>query len=211
MAYFIPLFPLSLAAFPGEYVNLHIFEPRYRQLINECIARRQSFGMPVVIEREMGAIASLMEVTEVAKRYSSGELDIRTKCVGRVEVIEFMKKADGKPYPGGSVKTVEDNPVMDIVLQQKVLAKIGELHRIIGITKDFGDDTSHFRAFDAAHHVGLNLRQEYALLAIDNENERLLFLHDHIEKTLPVITEAERLKAKAKLNGHFKKIPPTEW
>ena len=49
MTNFIPIFPLSIVVYPGESLNLHIFEERYKQLITECYAEKKSFGVPPVI------------------------------------------------------------------------------------------------------------------------------------------------------------------
>jgi hypothetical protein len=59
--------------------------------------------------------------------------------------------------------------------------------------------------------VGLNLRQEVELLGLHSETERLQFIREHIEHILPVVVETERLKARARLNGHFKNLVPPEF
>jgi len=53
MTNFIPIFPLGIVVYPGESLNLHIFEPRYRELILECIENSKPFGIPVVIENKL--------------------------------------------------------------------------------------------------------------------------------------------------------------
>jgi len=61
-----------------------------------------------------------------------------------------------------------------------------------------------------AHHAGLSLAQEYELLGLFTEGERLNYLKRQLELSLPVVAEMESLKEKIKLNGHFKNLPGFE-
>ena len=68
MTNFIPIFPLGIVVYPGEHLNLHIFEPRYKQLINECYAEAKPFGIPTVLSKgmaEMGTLVTIREIVEV--------------------------------------------------------------------------------------------------------------------------------------------------
>ena len=69
MMNFIPVFPLSIVVYPGEALNLHIFEPRYRQLILECATSGKPFGIPVVLDNKLRELGTLVEVTEISKTY----------------------------------------------------------------------------------------------------------------------------------------------
>ena len=81
MTNFIPIFPLNIVVYPGENLNLHIFEPQYKQLINECKETNKPFGIPVVIENKVQEFGTLLEIVEVSKEYESGEMDIKTKGI----------------------------------------------------------------------------------------------------------------------------------
>jgi len=76
----IPLFPLSLVAFPGEELNLHIFEKRYRQLVKDCMANELSFGIVTVLDKKLSDIGTEMEILEISHIYGDGKMDIRTKA-----------------------------------------------------------------------------------------------------------------------------------
>ena len=67
MTNFIPIFPLSIVVFPGEEVNLHIFEPRYKQLIKECFSDVKPFGIPSIINNQTGELGTLVKVVEIVK------------------------------------------------------------------------------------------------------------------------------------------------
>jgi len=76
MTNFIPIFPLALVVYPGEKLNLHIFEPRYKLLIAECFHAKKSFGIPVVLNNKLADKGTLMEITEISKVYDDGKMDI---------------------------------------------------------------------------------------------------------------------------------------
>src|SRR6186997_195615 len=103
MTNFIPIFPLGIVVFPGENLNLHIFEPRYKQLINDCISGKKPFGIPTVIENKMQDFGSLVEITEISKIHENGELDIRTKGERVFRILEVIKEVPDKLYSGAIV------------------------------------------------------------------------------------------------------------
>ena len=69
MTNFIPIFPLSIVVYPGELLNLHIFEPRYKQLVKECIEYKKPFGIPAVINDNISELGTMISVTELVKEY----------------------------------------------------------------------------------------------------------------------------------------------
>ena len=100
MAKILPLFPLSLVVYPGERLKLHIFEPRYRVLISECIDYGTTFGIPAVVDKSVADIATEVRLLRVDKKYSGGELDITTLGMKRIRVLEFMREALRKALSG---------------------------------------------------------------------------------------------------------------
>ena len=79
MTNFIPIFPLGIVVYPGEKLNLHIFEPRYRQLILECLESKKAFGIPTVIDDQMKEYGALVYLEEIVKTYENGEMDVVTR------------------------------------------------------------------------------------------------------------------------------------
>ena len=89
----IGLFPLNLVVFPGERLNLHIFEPRYKQLIKDCLESGSTFGIPsyVLNKTEFG---TEVQIEEVTKTYSDGRMDIKTIGISVIEVLDFEKSLE---------------------------------------------------------------------------------------------------------------------
>ena len=209
---FMPLFPLSLVVYPGESFRLHIFEERYKQLINECVKEDKTFGVPAVIEQSVGRIATEVKVLSVDKRFAGGEMDISTQGVGRFEILNFYREAPGKLYAGADVAWLHEDMGTQPSLQQEVFDLLGQLHQTMGIERRLVDGVEEIESYLLGHQIGLTLKQEYELLSLSTEIDRLGFIKQHIEGILPVVRETQRMKAKAKLNGHYKNIvPPNFW
>ena len=137
MTNFIPIFPLSIVVYPGEDLNLHIFEPRYKQLISECIAAKKPFGIPVVISNNMNELGTLVEIIEVSKTYDNGELDIKTKGKKIFRILEVIKEIPDKLYSGAIVSYPKNVEFGNRLIMQKVIKTIRELHKLLKVTNKF--------------------------------------------------------------------------
>jgi Lon protease-like protein len=207
MTNFIPIFPLGIVVYPGESLNLHIFEPRYIQLVKECQAEKKNFGIPTIINNNLNEMGTLVEITEFTTEYDNGEMDIKTRGVKVFRTLEVIKQVPDKLY-SGAIVNYPDN-IMDAgkrPLMQKVVAAIRELHRLLKVQKEFKRPDEELTSYDIAHHAGLSLEEEYELLGLLREVQRQEYLKRHLRKVLPVIAEMEQLKEKIKLNGHFKNL-----
>lgn len=206
MTNFIPIFPLGIVVYPGENVNLHIFEPRYKQLVKECSENKKSFGIPAVIDNRLQERGTLVSVTEVSKVYDNGEMDIKTKGERVFRMLEIIKEVPDKLYSGAIVNYPDNKEQGDIDLMRRVMNGIRELHKLLNVSKDFKKPDEELKTYEVAHHVGLTLQEEYELLGLYDELQRLEYLKRHLTKVLPLVAEMEGLKEKIKQNGHFKNL-----
>lgn len=207
---FLPQFPLQLVVYPGESLNLHIFEPRYKQLIRECTESGQPFGIPPFQNKKVMDIGTEIEILEITKTYPNGQMDIRTHGSGLYRIHEFQPQAEGKLYAGAMVSAIPIEFSGTAAIYRELHARIRILYRELDIQKDLPEDPSAWKVFDVAHHVGFSQEQEYELLTLQTEQERQLYLRDHLNKLLPIVRETEALKRKAKMNGHFRNIQPPD-
>jgi Lon protease-like protein len=206
MTNFIPIFPLSLIVFPGENLNLHIFEPRYKQLIHDCFEQKKAFGIPAVINNELRELGTLAEIQEIKKVYEDGKMDITTKGTKVFRLLVVIKEVPDKLYSGAIVSYPDDVNDGNRLLMQKVVKSIKELHKLLDIQKDFKKPDEELKVYDVAHHIGFNIEEEYELLGLFREAQRQEYLKRHLSKVIPLLSEMERLKEKVKLNGHFKNL-----
>jgi len=204
----IALFPLSLVVFPGEELRLHIFEPRYKQLIHDCTTGKTTFGIPPYFEGKDLRFGTEIEVTEIVKKYDDGQMDIKAKGIGWFEIDAFYRVMHGKLYPGGTIKRLPWDDESDIVYAQKLVTLIHELYRTMNITNINIASIEKFRSYQLGHKLGLSIDQELEMLMIPEESERQLFLISHLENLLPLVKQAETLRKRAELNGHFQNIIP---
>lgn len=206
MTNFIPIFPLGIVVYPGESLHLHIFEPRYKQLISECYQAKKPFGVPTVIDNKMRDYGSLVEITELSKVHDNGEMDIKTKGVKLFRVLEVIKEIPDKLYSGAIVNYPDTFEEGNPELMRKVMKSICDLHQLLKVNKDFKQSDTEIKCYDVAHHIGLSLEEEYELLGLTDERQRQEYLKRHLTKVIPMIAEMEQLKEKIKLNGHFKNL-----
>ncbi|MFN8358162.1 MAG: LON peptidase substrate-binding domain-containing protein [Spirosomataceae bacterium] len=207
MQKFLPLFPLNLVAYPQEDLNLHIFEPRYRQLINECLSEQKTFGIPPFINNRLLGYGTEMVVKRLVRRHEDGRMDIETRGIGLFRIVDFQNPVPQKLYAGAEVVLVEHFNEVPMEVMPGLLERLKRLYQLIQVPFSFNTADPLF-SFQVAHKIGLSVEEEYELLTISSETHRQAFLMKHLEKTLPVITEMERTKERIRMNGHFKNLDP---
>jgi Lon protease-like protein len=206
MTNFIPIFPLGIVVYPGEHLNLHIFEPRYKQLIKDCFDAKKPFGIPTVLENKVGEMGTLVEIVEISNTYEDGKMDIRTVGLQPFKILEIVREIPEKLYSGAIVNYPRISTKGSAPLMKKVLQGIRDIHASLNVTKDFKKPDSELLSYDVAHHAGMSLQDEYYLLELEEELHRQEFLKRHLSKVTPVMEEMDLLKNKIKLNGHFKNL-----
>lgn len=206
MTNFIPIFPLGIVVYPGEHLNLHIFEPRYKQLINECYKDKKPFGIPTVIDNRLQDYGTMVTITEMKKVYDNGEMDIKTEGNSVFRILEVIKEIPDKLYSGAIVNYPVNHEHGSAEVMRRVVNSIRELHKLLKIKKDFKKREDELNTYDLAHHVGLSIEEEYELLGLMQERQRQEYLRRHLSKVIPVIAEMEHLKKRVKQNGHFKNL-----
>ena len=206
MTNFIPIFPLAIVVYPGEQLNLHFFEPRYRQLINDCFAAKKPFGIPSVIDDKINEMGTLVLVKEISQVYDDGKMDIKTEGLQVFRMLEAVHEIPDKLYSGAIVNYPDNDERGNRTLMNGIVKGIKELHKLLNIEKKFLKPDEELWSYDVAHHAGMSLPEEYELLELLHESQRQEYLKRHLTKVIPVLAEMEMLKEKVKLNGHFKNL-----
>ena len=101
----IGLFPLGLVLLPTEQVPLHIFEPRYRELIGECLEEEEPFGLVYADDDGLRRIGTLATVVEVTDRFEDGRLNIVVEGGGRFRLVDVT---DGRSFHTGTIESLDD-------------------------------------------------------------------------------------------------------
>lgn len=208
MNYQLPLFPLQLVVFPNEKLNLHIFEPRYKQLIKECESKGTTFGIPPFIDQEMMGIGTELKLLSIDKEYPNGEMDVKTLGIGLFEIDLVHNPFPEKLYIGADVHKMEPFEEGNYLNSEKIIEYVEVIYEMLAIPKDPPVSSSTFRTYDVAHHIGLTLEQEYELLQILSEQARQEYVLAHLEKMVPKVKKMHSIRERAMMNGHFRNIIP---
>lgn len=205
----LALFPLQSVVYPGEKLPLHIFEKRYKQLIQDCEDTGMRFGIPVYIENQLD-YGTEMELVETVRNYESGARDIICRGLRVFRIKDFDQTESGKFYAGGEVEFLADKDDSTETLKNQLLDLIYELYVHLEVPRP-KIDVPNFRSYTLAHKIGLSLQQEYSLLKISSEKKRQEFLINHLVITIPIVQEMNRTKQVIELNGHFRNYDPLDF
>jgi uncharacterized protein len=204
----IPLFPLQLILFPREKLPLHIFEPRYKEMIAHCIETGSSFGVTSYIKNKISRVGCIARIDAIEKRYDDGRMDIICTGTGRFRIKKFDST---RTFLQGEIEAFNDMRDDRDEKQQKMdqlVPLFRELMEMAGQQTKSKDVAVPDEAFGFAHLVGLELVQKQKLLEMKSEQERLQFIHKHIRKVIPQLKAFEEVRIKIRSNGHFKTLPP---
>lgn len=202
---YLPFFPLQLVAFPGEALNLHIFEPRYRQLLADVEAGDLLFGICTFTD-ELSGYGTAVRLEDVTTRYEDGRLDINTRGIQAFEILSFDNPMPGKPYAGGEIAYLPSNPRVGSALQYEFVFYLKEVLFLLDYQAAVDPET--VTSYTFAHKVGLSLEEELALLQLVSEEGRVIYLIQHFKRMIPTMKAIQQAKEKIKLNGHFKHLDP---
>ncbi|TMK97323.1 MAG: peptidase S16 [Actinobacteria bacterium] len=199
-----PLFPLGIVALPSEAVPLHIFEPRYRTMIAECLENGQEFGIVWASDDGLRQIGCACEIAEVLERHDDGRMDILTRGTRPFRLVEAHD--DDLPYPSGTVEWLDDKA------EQLDDATVEAAHEAYATLVQQATDAEPERerldamsAYDMAATVDFGLEAKQGLLSLRSENARLRLVTRLLRAALKRLDFIERAQARARSNGkvHF--------
>ena len=210
----IPLFPLSIVVFPSELVPLHIFEPRYKEMIADCKpspdGEYSPFGISLVTSEGVESIGSTVVVEEIGERYPDGSFDI--VGTGRRRYLT-RETFDAKAYATARVEYFDDvEEEEDTALLRAVGERLSQLEELVSSSIYPGEPAGRSRASDAnttesqasfaiAARSIPDPRKRQQLLEMTSENSRLQFLVDHLDGILPALRDRMEEQQRAKSNG----------
>jgi len=193
----IPIFPLKLVIFPQSLYPLHIFEKRYKKLINRCLEEKMGFGIVTLLKDDLSQIGTYVVIDKILKTYLTGEMDIVVKGIRRFFMLNHETHPDG--YYEAAIKEYRDSPgITDIILIEEMEIKFENLIDKINykLEDNFWDNykNSKLKSFKVAEKSGLTLEQQQTLLSLRHESERISFLIEHFEKLDTMLDENSAFK-----------------
>ena len=202
----IPLFPLNIVVFPASKYPLHIFEERYKKMVNRSLSEKTGFGIVTRIDNELSKIGSYVEIDDILQKFDNGEMDISVTGKGRF----FIEKVYSHPdkYLVAEVSEYKDltsevNPSLLVELQSS-------FERIIEKTNFQLEDafwknyeSTGLKSFKLAEKSGLSLQQQQSLLTFRDESERVNYLIEHYENLEKQISESTTVRSLVMSDGYI--------
>jgi Lon protease-like protein len=188
----IPIFPLNLVVFPFSKIPLHIFEKRYKKMINRCLEEKSGFGIVSIIKKRISEIGSYVEPVNVLNRYPNGEYDIVVTGTKRFRITSKTKHKDGYlladivEYP--DLSSGFDEKLLD-ELRNNFVSIIEKINFRLDDAYWKSYEESRLKSYKIAEKSGLLLEQQQKLISLRNENDRIDFLLHHLEKLEKQIEE----------------------
>ncbi len=197
VAFNIPLFPLGVFLLPGEQTGLHIFEPRYRQLITELEdavkegrENDNRFGIPFHHDDVTASTGCLARLVEVKKVHPGGRKDIVVECVGHFETRRFESVSTPKLYPAGQV--VARDMGLDTELETQHVALVIRIKEILAEREIDVTELPSATVSDITTWLGLPPAHKHRLLT-SNPAGRSDFLQGALRWTLSILQQESQI------------------
>jgi Lon protease-like protein len=194
-----PLFPLGLVLLPEESVPLHIFEPRYRTLIGECLEQDTEFGIVLSDEDGQRSVGCSARVARVLERFEDGRLHI---LVRGTQPFRLLRTVEDLPYPAGDIELLEDEselPDSDLVAEAR--ERYADLVERVTDERPEDDDLVALDAYGMVATVEVPLPDKQELLEQRSERLRLKQVTSLFASAVERIDQAERMAERARGNG----------
>jgi uncharacterized protein len=217
MARRLRLFPLNAVLFPGALLNLHIFETRYKQMINECLQSGEGFGVALIAEgaeagdpnvtpHDVGSIAEIVDVQPLPL----GRCFIST--VGR-QRFKIKKIVSREPYLTVEVEIINEERTSEDREVEPLTRRVRELFaEYLDLVVEFSGEKAAVElpddAQDASFAIGDGLQiaelVKQRLLELDSTKKRLLAEENFLEQLLPQLRRLlERRRTQPTIEKHF--------
>ena len=196
----LPLFPLELVLLPGTPLPLHIFEPRYKEMIRECLAESAPFGVVRAVDEGIADVGCTAEIITITKEYPDGRMDLICEGRRRFEVLELNRdrsflQAEVLIVPDEQGDTAENERIRAVQLHLEILS-------LAGAVQDLSAADQSQLSFYLAGSLPLDLDFKQKLLSMRSEGQRIEAVATYFGDLLPKLKRAAKAREKAGGNGH---------
>jgi ATP-dependent Lon protease len=198
----IALFPLNVVLFPGAELPLHIFEPRYREMVKSCVEEKSEFGMLLSLPKGVARVGCTAQILDVVKRYGDGRMDIRTVGRAPFRVVELFQQ---NPLLEGQVDYLEDRETAANPRIQRQLIELFEAcHTLIfdDYPKNLQGSPPEELSYLVAGTLPMELLWKQQILELRSEADRQERLVAYLREWAPHLQKREAMRQRAGGNGH---------
>jgi Lon protease-like protein len=200
----IGLFPLNLVLVPGEQAPLHIFEPRYRELIGECLDSGDEFGLVLEDDDGMRDVGVRCAVVEVIDRFPDGRLNVVVEAHDRFQLVGLT---EGRTFHTGEIEAVPDET--DTPSDDEVEECLAAYARVVAAAEadlDELDLDAHSIAYQIASRVDFGTVIKQGLLELRSERERVLRLAPMLNQAAEAVERETEIRHRAGSNGRVEPL-----
>jgi len=206
----IPLFPLNVVLLPGAPLPLHIFEPRYKEMVKDCLEEESEFGMLLALPKavfgeqkaQLAKVGCTAKILEVVKRYSDGRMDIVTAGRAPFRVVEIFSE---NPLWEGQVDYLEDRGSVGSPLVQRQLVELYEAcHTLLfeDYPKNLEGTPAEELSYRIASTLPMDLLWKQQILELRSEEDRQERLLGYLREWAPHLQNNKVMRQRAGGNGH---------
>lgn len=202
----IPLFPLNIVVFPASKYPLHIFEERYKKMINKCLNEKTGFGIVTRIDNQLSKIGSYVQIEDILQKFDNGEMDISVVGKGRFFIDNVSSHPD--KYLVADVSEYKD--LTSNVSPSLLIDLKSAFERIIKKTNFQLEDAfwrnydeTGLKSFKLAEKSGLSIQQQQSLITLRDENQRVNYLIEHYENLEKQISESSTIRSIVMSDGYI--------
>jgi Lon protease-like protein len=197
----IALFPLDVVLLPGAPLPLHIFEPRYKEMVSEAMLDNKPFGIVRAQENSIAEIGCVADVTEVVKKYDDGKMDILTEGSKRFQIDQLDQERD---FLRADVTFFDDEEerAAPKTEAERLIDLHGQLLAIAGAEAGGIEADDPQLSFHLAGSVPLDLDFKQSLLGMKSEGQRVTAMVEYYAMLVPRLKRTLKVKEKSKGNGH---------
>ena len=198
----IALFPLNVVLFPGEPLPLHIFEPRYRRMVRECLDAKEPFGMLLGLPDGIARVGCSAEILEVTKRYDDGRMDILTVGRQRFRILELFSE---DPLLEGMIDyLVDEDSLLDPKKRNELIELYEVCHTLLfsGLPRNLAESRPELISFAISGVLPIDLLWKQQILELRSEAERQDRLLGYLREWAPHLQEVELLRQRTVGDAH---------
>jgi Lon protease-like protein len=195
----IGLFPLGIVLLPTEQVPLHIFEPRYRELIGDSLADGTPFGIVFADDDGLREIGTLATVVEVVDRFDDGRLNVVVEGGSRFRLLELT---EGRSFATGRVEDVADqDDEAEAADVERALELFARLVELTGSDVEAPAPDTPELSFAIAGRFEFSTEIKQELLDESSERVRLRRLCELLAIAAETVARQKEIAARAQTNG----------
>jgi Lon protease-like protein len=200
----IGLFPLNLVLVPGEQAPLHVFEPRYRELIGECLDFGNDFGLVLEDDEGLREVGTRCNVVEVIDRFPDGRLNVVVEATERFQLLELT---DGHTYRTAEIETLPDES--DTPSEDEVEDVLAAYARVVAAAEAELDDLdldADSVAYQIAARIDFGTVVKQGLLELRSERERVVKLAPMLNQAAEAVEREREIRTRASGNGRVEPL-----